>query len=1452
MTARLITALLTAWAIAPAVGEEALKDIPHRIDPAKTPAPKPDTILLWSFEEEVARDRTANRNHGKSRGKPRGTESGRHGKGLRLSGGEDAAYAIDVKGFDNTRWGEGWDGVTIDFWCRIEETPGSTQCLLDWGSARTGPDLRLQLDREGRLSLSVREGDSYQTAVGEEEVPVKRWFHVGIHGRNVYQPNRIFADKSGAEVLVNGFPYLRAYYGFPRPQTPAAIAVGNALSFDRGFVGQIDELRLTDSNRQFCRLIQQEWLDPEGKRPIARPDHCFKNPQAILLRVSFDTEQERSMVRPPVLRTPTQETQAPRAAALALETAVEGGNEDGGEKLEIDEDEAEQEIEESLEGTGPLKPTSGVRGQALVVRGGPGRIDLPKGADLTEGTVEFWVKPGDWDNLTVKPSEWREGHGYRDSILHLLSLHGVPRVGEGDPVPLVSVNASRLRAKVPVTDEFEDYFPSRPRVPVEPHQWTHVLCRWGRGPKRSLAIYFDGRWAGKGQLAAPEIWEAHRPAFLEIGNVKETAFDELRLYAYPFARLEIQNSLAEYRGEPLQELNSAPEAPASVHSIEGLKIDPKVDGFSYLYPLGEVNVDAETLLHRFSGGWNKDWVLGTSTEGPLSVYFAYRLSVGKLLVALTNVQGADRAEVEFRVAKNGRMITKAVRGLDSGKGGAVLDVGLLPEGDHALSGVLLDGKGGRAGVFKSTFHRVPIPWLHNKLGLPDTPPPPFEPIAVEAQNVTAVGRKHSVAPDGNFSSIVVRNEEILASPIRFEAQVGGKAVTLSGGGPAKFGACDAVEANWSADASAAAITVHSAVKFEYDGMAKYDIEVRPRAGEVSVERLSLIVPLKAKYGQLAHVLPVGGRFRGYVTAGFLPSGDGRIWDSKTWTAQKRVYKGVGNFVSNVWLGGMVRGLVWFADNDRGWVPSADHPAATVTRRGDVVTLGLHFISESFVLKEPRAITYGLMATPPKPLPEDHRLWNRGHTPEVGSIGGRLTSCDAFAPWEVPVVNRKASSFAYWPRNDDWEFARKAAARQRVCGQNKYPPGVALMLYHDKDHCPRHPDSVPYFGWIWRCCSYPQSRIDHLVWYMDRWIAHGMDGIYIDDVYPNADWNMYPIGTAYIHPDGRKQPGVENFRYRQYLKRLYALYHQHGKRPIITTHMTSTLIWPFHSFVTVIFDCEEAGRFHDRTVTYMDAWPLERFQTIDVAERTGVITVPMLKGQYVDDTGRSLQQQFETRRSYAAMWMLFDHSLPLRIPGKGAEGHQFYDAVARRYYGVDVEVHPFWRNEHLVSVEPILKGPVTDQQLPKARFWTNKEFRDSIGKQPLRATIYRKGSRALLVVANFLRASVGARVRLRLDALGVPQERQAAIRLTDIDDWPPPPEPEDLTAPPPKLDDANKMADETGLGGDDDLDVGDFDPEAAEKATGQPSDKKPPPLELKEGTLSLDIRGHDFRAIELIW
>jgi len=439
-----------------------------------------------------------------------------------------------------------------------------------------------------------------------------------------------------------------------------------------------------------------------------------------------------------------------------------------------------------------------------------------------------------------------------------------------------------------------------------------------------------------------------------------------------------------------------------------------------------------------------------------------------------------------------------------------------------------------------------------------------------------------------------------------------------------------------------------------------------------------------------------------------------------------------------------------------------------------------------------------------------------------------------------------------------------------------------------DHCPVHPSAAPYFRWSWRCRSLPQSRIDHLVWYIDNWIRAGIDGLYIDDTYPNCDWNEEPVGVGYFvgadgrdysshderdrHrverniPGARKHPGMDHFRHRQYLKRLYATFYSHGKRAILTTHMTDTLVWPFHSFVTSIYDGEHGARGHGRNKTYIDAWPLDYLLTIRNAERTGLITVNFGLQVPQDWWGTASPLWiYVARRSLVAICLLFDSS------------HPPCTRFERLYYGTETQVYPFWRNSHLVQVEPVFSDPVTDRDLPVARWWTrmSDHFYKSLAEQPLRATLYRKDGRCMVVVVNFLRRAVGARVKLNLDELGVPKGRRASLVVEDIDNWLPPAG-TDLAklrvADVPRTKSGEMLREIEAEGGFPDMpketDAGDGDEPADVEATfTQPEGEEmvlPDPEEdeeeaepdpffgvtLKGNVLTMNVAGHNFRAIEL--
>jgi hypothetical protein len=839
---------------------------------------------------------------------------------------------------------------------------------------------------------------------------------------------------------------------------------------------------------------------------------------------------------------------------------------------------------------------------------------------------------------------------------------------------------------------------------------------------------------------------------LTFGNGFETSYDEFRLHSCVFDGVERSNARAIYTTAPLRPLTEATYG-RTVAS------------------LGEMQVNTEVMpdIGRFGGGWLTGWVSGTVTRGPLEVFFGYRLTIGKLIVALVlkEPDSAASADVDFSMPFEKTSRQGKITGFKEGRGGVVLDVGLLPEGHYPLKGSLRNAAGEVVAELDSVFYRIPFPWLNNTLGLLETPPQPFTPVTVQEQSIGVVGRAYTAANDGGFSAIAVNGENILAAPFQLEVQCGDNTKVFQGNAAPRFGQCVSTQATWEATSETAGIVARSSVAMEYDGTAMRTLDVAPAGAPVTLDRLSLRIPLKGEYGQYIHVLPHEGGFRDYVTAGLLPPHEGLLWNSKKWKETMPVHVGVkGNMASMVWLGGTLRGLVWFADNDKGWLPNDERASTTITRQDGVVSLGVHFINEHFTLDAPRRITYGILATPPKPLPQNHRLWNRSDPAKTGTFGMRLTSCDAFAPWKVPPVG---ACFDYWPRGDDWEFARLAMAEQRnlwntETPHGKYPKGIGLILYHDANRCPVHPDMAPYFTWEWRWRSYPRTRIDNLLWYMDKWISNGLDGTYIDDVFPGCDWNLEPVGTAYLLPDGRKQIGASHMLYREYLKRFYALFQRYGKPSIITTHMTDTLSWPEHSFVSSIYDGEHGARGHGSNKTYIDAWPLDYLLTIRNPERSGLITVSfgLQTPQNWDKTAPELWK-YCARRSLQAVILLFDHSNPI-------------GGVANRYAGTDVEVYPFWRNDHIVQVAPVFAEPVVDRDLPVAKWWTrlSDHLYRSLAQQPFRATLYKKANRCMVVVVNLLRRSAAAKVSLNFDHLGIPPEHRAGLSAVDIDDWPPPP------------------------------------------------------------------------------
>jgi hypothetical protein len=1400
----LALALLTCWSARFAAAIEI--DLPLWLDPTATPEPDGTTVLLWRFEDGAPKDASPGRNLGRVTGGVKPAE-GRHGGGVRFAGGDQA---IELQVLHATHTSVAVDKSVpfiCDFWCRVDKAPDGTACLLDLPGEN---GLRLELSRDLHLRLLTVAGGATKHA---GPLPTDTWIHVALLWTSFAMPGAPFSDGVGIELLLNGetagvatmsgYDPALAEAATPPPAPQGAtpelpkplpgvpyLCLGNSKKRDAGFVGLIDEFRISRGAQGVYPVVTETFAPPAARSgdPVFRESF---DADGILRRVKAAEKPVFPRIAPPIVVSDVKAT-ALSAAELSA---------DDEKLLEEFDSEVSRDPKKQKENAS-LRLASGAAGQALLVQGGAARLDLPTKEPLPQGSLSFCFKTENWGNLAVA-----RGAKYNFRHVHLLTLWGEPPQG-GDPVPLCELRVNRAAGRPAIRPEYRRIL-GQPAAGqrIVPHQWHEVVVSWSdRFPHLSFQS-LDGGMLSWGKQAAPELWKTHRPAFVTLGNEFLTAFDELRLDDSPGA---------------------------------GAVPEPQAIG-----TLGEFPIAAgDTLLPRVTGTWRKGWVTGMREQGAARAFFGFRPEIEELIVAVAPHDPANvaRAEIAFQAGAD-RVVKAVIPEFAGGLGGVVVSVGKLPPGDYRLTGTLQAADGKPAGTFESSFKRVSVSGVEDdRLGLRDTPPEPFTPVAVEGQSVKAVGRVHAVGADGLYEGLEVLGEQILAAPIRLEAEVDGKPVTLAGKGVA-FGPCTPIEAGWEGKADGAGITARLRARFEYDGLAKYELTVSPLGKEARIERLSLLIPLKDRYVQVFHAMPPSSALRNHYTHGGVKPGEGVVWDSIEDFHDRKL----GPYVAQMWLGDAQRGLVWCADNDKGWVVDASRPGVTLARTGDVVTLGLHMIDRPLTLTGPREITFQLLATPPKPLPRNYRAWARGDLKTYGTVAGRIMSCDSFAPWAVFC---RAGTFDYWPLGDDWDIVRLAVARQRVGDVPKYPQGGTLGFYADAAKGAVHPAAMPYYEWSWGATRYPRSWINQYVYNLNRFIAQGYDSIYLDDVFPNGSWNAAPLGKAYV-PDAAsglegkgRRPGSEAGEMRDLLRRLYGVFVAHGKPPIITTHMSTTLGWPYHSFATVAYDGEDGQRTASGGAhgTFIDAWPLEYLLTFDVAERSGLVTVMMNKDYDKDLRKRGPLQWWALDRSFDAIRFLFDLNGP-------------WPASMASYSGVDVEVLPFWRNGHLVEVQPLIKGPVEERDLPQPKWWKTEHMRKDLVRQPLRATLYKKQNGILLVVGNFLRRSVGARVTLDLDALGVPAEARGRVKVAEADHGRPPKGVDLATfhleenlmkreAPTNDIGAKDLLADEKELDFEVELD----DPkQAADEAT-----KAFHAIKAEGGTVELRVGPHNYRAVELTW
>ena len=583
-------------------------------------------------------------------------------------------------------------------------------------------------------------------------------------------------------------------------------------------------------------------------------------------------------------------------------------------------------------------------------------------------------------------------------------------------------------------------------------------------------------------------------------------------------------------------------------------------------------------------------------------------------------------------------------------------------------------------VARLEFQRNVFEWEGNGIGLSDVVVEPFTPLRRESarldgedvEKVSVVLRDHFVDPkSGLWKQVVAAGKPLLARPMRL--------VTASG--------ARLEDPRLSASAA-----------WDYDGMMEWRLTLRPGR----YEPFSLEIPIRAERAPLMHACTDGLRFN---YAGEVPAGGGVVWDGSKAPRNSIV----GDYVPYVWVGGPLRGISAFGENDRGWeVDSENAHCQEVVREADgTVVLRLNLVQRSVDVAEARTIRIGFQATPVKPMLENWREVPAGELVGCCLYWGGYEDSHAVCPydekttfWEKMAETRRTGVVdggyleAYcrnWPSGADPSSNVHSQRCQRASAHFRAGMNVMRRCFADPaketvwytngrgvhyglkpgatfaDEWSRLPFLKRPFG-VRSMAAYDLDPVasyrDYAAWWWAKAFQTGaMDHLYWDDVFCQSNYDVETT-DAYRLPDGSIQPASGIFNMRALIRRGAMTAAECGKKPTGNwIHMTNTAMAPVSAFAGVHYDWEDPGS----TAPFQERYSRAYMQACTIGRQFGNRVV--LMGYFAPTTP---ERREWLRRT--GVGPTLTHEAKWYIPEKVAAA---LDAFGYRRPGAGVRVWNYW-------------------------------------------------------------------------------------------------------------------------------------------------------------------------------
>ena len=503
-------------------------------------------------------------------------------------------------------------------------------------------------------------------------------------------------------------------------------------------------------------------------------------------------------------------------------------------------------------------------------------------------------------------------------------------------------------------------------------------------------------------------------------------------------------------------------------------------------------------------------------------------------------------------------------------------------------------------LYERAFEVRNYPWLGNKIGKADRLLPGFTPLKRNGSTLSAVLKDMTLGNNGLPEIVNANGGAVLARPVEIVAEANGKSLAWNCQPPKFTGESDtliAAENQLECDA----LKIQAQIRMEQDGLLRYDWKLAKGNGPLP-SRLYVDIPVRKDVATLYHAIGEGLR---HNPAGFVPKGEGRIFGSRS-VPQTHF----DSFLPYIWVGDDYRGICYAADWDKGWCHTKERDGVELIRENDgTVVIRLNLLNSPAKLQADNTITFALLASPVKPMPDGWRGWRDAFTNKGTQLSramysnfywgsfytwtSRYPAFHDFGYWDKlfetqrsgvvdkqyvnswveRLMNAYGTPETVWLNSKTKDEARSyisshtQAAFNLMAGLYKHQDKSIVYCYTcDAESTAKLPE-FPVMGDEWKGgLMLNESYVDYAIYYLDKMLEHGFKGLYNDNVFLSGG-NSWATGGAWIDETGTVHPSLGLWRCREFNRRQAVAMMDRGIKPWITAHHTNTNILPTIGFVT---------------------------------------------------------------------------------------------------------------------------------------------------------------------------------------------------------------------------------------------------------------------------------------------